>query len=985
MQMIQMARETNCHQVNASNNSNTAAVTVNNNTSSNCDHNHHHHHHQHHLRRQNCSNLISSSFFTPTASSKMGLLSISLDTKANCNGGSSVISPSCQPVSCMNHGHDSRHSSAQQVSSPPPPPPPPPASHAQASTQQQREQCTLQQQPSAPLNHVKQLPKQQETCSIVQGKQRRQFDDQSVIITKPSMSFTSCSSSKSCNRQPQLSQQLICKQHNLPVTGNHVSSAITSSIEEQQSQHQVVYNNTVQPSNITDILIKSSANSGYCSSFGSSSTSFFDDEEATSQTCDHNVSSHCDDDEEDDVTDASNRTGHDDNNIDADGLVDHVVADAGDDEVDGLVESNCRNNSSSVSVTPLAPSTDVNATTSSQVGKSEVECKSSSLGKSNRAMHIDQVTCNLSNTTIDDGESSSGRQSNSSSPSNCTNNEVNNLPNVTGDDDDDESRAYPIHIECGCNELTLMIEENLTAAYLINILLLRFSLHEDISWTLFMKIKCKTFNRQEEDDESSPLQLECMIEDFEEVVPLVLKYQTFAQQVKLILRRSSDKLTMYNNLPSFFDLNMIDLGEYGRVRSSSISFTNVSTHSNRSNSFDGSNTSIRKPVTNVSSNEYQALQRFLLISDTFDLIVTSPVKLIRSTSPCTVESHSAVLEKTQLTLSHVNSMCKDVIDFRSNRYDLFTCCTDASVATAAPPPPPAASSSSSSSTGEHYFYLVSPNESCPMYKIISSNQSTNACWISCLRLAKIGMQNMRRYIKSYKASLNSSSSSSTLQQQQLQLQQQQQAQPVQSHLRHGSFGSKSSNVSLTPSSPPAINSYNATAIANVSASSSSSSAAAGSSSPSSSVSFSRQNNMHTPHTAFSHSSLVSPSSSSTSPTSVSASASTTLSPANTLGPWFYENLSREQASKLLSQYLSINGVFLVRQSTRSPGTFVLSLVLNRKILHIIVMNVHIDAHTCYLTLDQGKTKFADLSQLIQFYQLNHSLLGCKLTHYVSRG
>lgn len=979
MQMIQMARETNCHQVNATSNNTITGTSDNNNinnsinytnTSNNCDQHRH-------------NNLISSTLFTQTAASKMGLLSISLDTKGNCNRDSSVISPSCQPVSCMNHGHDTRHnSSTQQTSSPSPAL----QSTQQQQQQQQRQQCTLQQQQqqSASLNHVKQLPKIQQQESI-QGKQRRQFDDHNVII-KSTMSTSSCTSSKSCNKP----QQLMCKQPNFSITGNNIPTGIISTHDEQQQQqqqaNQVVFNNS-QPSNMTDILIKSSANSGYCSSFGSSSTSFFDDEEGTSQTCDHNVSSQCDDDDDDENENVNDSSGHDDNNIDADGLVDHVVADAGDDEVDGVVESNCKNNASksretttSTTMLPCSSSSSsvscnenarTIATASSQAVSNQLDdINNTSVGKCNTtAMHMNRVTCNLSNATIDDSElSTSCRQSNSSSPSNCTNN-TNNLLSVTGDDDD--SHAYPIQIECGCNELTLMIEENLTAAYLINILLLRFSLQEDISWTLFMKIKCSTFNQ-------SSLSLECMIEDFEEVVPLVLKYQSFTREIKLILRRESNKLIMYNNLPNFFDLNMIDLGEYGRVRSSSISFTNVSTHSNRSNSFDGSNSSIRKPVTtNVSSNEYQALQRFLLISDTFDLVVTSPVKLIRSCTSTTIESHSAILENTQLTLSHVNSMCKDVIDFRSNRYDLFTCCTDNDDNN---------DTNISTPTGEYYFYLVSPNELCPMYKIISSNESTNLCWISCLRLAKIGMQNMRRYIKSYKTSLNSSSCSLTLQQhtqqqqqqqQQAQAQQQQQQQTVQSHLRHGSFGSKSCNVSLIASSPPTINSYNAIAIANVSPSTGCSST------------FSRQNNIHNQHHSLTYSSsLVSPSSSSSSSVSAStaaSSSSSTLSANTSLGPWFYENLSREQASKLLSQYLSINGVFLVRQSTRSPGTFVLSLVLNRKILHIIVMSVQIDAHTCYLTLDQGKTKFADLSQLIQFYQLNHSLLGCKLTHYVSRG
>lgn len=632
---------------------------------------------------------------------------------------------------------------------------------------------------------------------------------------------------------------------------------------------------------MNDVIIKSSANSGYCSSFGSSSTSFFDDEETASHNCDNNQDMSGDDNEND------NR----DNNVDADGLVDHVVADAGEEEVE------------------VDDDTDQGVTSKASASTSDLA--------------VDEMSSNLFNATISGAEypghgGGAGAGGGQSGPSNVntataaatTTNVSDIFPHrIPGDDD---SHAYPINIQCGPNELTLMVEENLTAAYLVNILLLKFSLEEDVSWSLFMNLTVK----QETSSTSSPIHLQCMIEDFEEVVPLFLKYQSFACNCKLVLRKAVEKLTMYHNLGDFFDLSMIDLGEYGRIRSSSISFTSTSSHSGRSNSFDGSNSTIRKPSAvsiAASSSEFQPLQRFLLISETFDLVVSSPVKVVKSTSPSTTEAHNAVLAKTRLTLSHVSSMSKDVIDFRSNRYDLFT---------------------PVEATGENCFYLACPTENCPLYKIICSNKATSKCWIASLRLAKIGMQNMRRYIKSYKSSLHppqtpsqfthGSSSGSGV-----------------SHLRHGSFSSKGSSVSsLTPSSPPSMSSQIASA--------------------------NRQSLLNaTP-------ALVSPSSSSSS------------SHPSLHGPWFYENLTREEASKLLSQYSSINGVFLVRRSTRAPGTYVLSLVLNRKVLHIIVMSMQTDSHTCYLTLDQGKTKFADLSQLIQFYQLNHSLLGCKLTHYVAK-
>ncbi|ERE69937.1 growth factor receptor-bound protein 14 [Cricetulus griseus] len=36
------------------------------------------------------------------------------------------------------------------------------------------------------------------------------------------------------------------------------------------------------------------------------------------------------------------------------------------------------------------------------------------------------------------------------------------------------------------------------------------------------------------------------------------------------------------------------------------------------------------------------------------------------------------------------------------------------------------------------------------------------------------------------------------------------------------------------------------------------------------------------------------------------------------------------------------------------------------------------------TLDEGHTKFTDLIQLVEFYQLNKGVLPCKLKHYCTR-
>ncbi|RWS17866.1 Growth factor receptor-bound protein 14-like protein [Dinothrombium tinctorium] len=102
---------------------------------------------------------------------------------------------------------------------------------------------------------------------------------------------------------------------------------------------------------------------------------------------------------------------------------------------------------------------------------------------------------------------------------------------------------------------------------------------------------------------------------------------------------------------------------------------------------------------------------------------------------------------------------------------------------------------------------------------------------------------------------------------------------------------------------------------------------------------------------------------------------------NTSHPWFYENMSREECHKLLQKFENIDGVFLVRTSKRSPDCFVLSFICNQKINHIQVKHIDTENQSC-LSLDFGKTKFYDIQQLVEFYQLNSGYLPTKLTYYV---
>jgi len=103
-------------------------------------------------------------------------------------------------------------------------------------------------------------------------------------------------------------------------------------------------------------------------------------------------------------------------------------------------------------------------------------------------------------------------------------------------------------------------------------------------------------------------------------------------------------------------------------------------------------------------------------------------------------------------------------------------------------------------------------------------------------------------------------------------------------------------------------------------------------------------------------------------------------------PWFYPEMSREEANTSLSKYSSVDGVFLVRSSQRSPGTYVLSFTYRGKINHVSIQHVEADHGQTVCTLDWGQTRFYDLNSLIEFYQLNQGhgsgSLPTRLTHFL---
>ncbi|XP_023332832.1 uncharacterized protein LOC111704733 [Eurytemora carolleeae] len=97
--------------------------------------------------------------------------------------------------------------------------------------------------------------------------------------------------------------------------------------------------------------------------------------------------------------------------------------------------------------------------------------------------------------------------------------------------------------------------------------------------------------------------------------------------------------------------------------------------------------------------------------------------------------------------------------------------------------------------------------------------------------------------------------------------------------------------------------------------------------------------------------------------------------------WFHAGLVRERAHKILQQHTAVDGVFLVRESSVSGG-FVISYTYTGKLFHSQVLPVS-NADGVTYTVDDGKTKFFDLLQLVEFYQLNPGTLPTRLIHYIA--
>ncbi|XP_074030953.1 growth factor receptor-bound protein 14 isoform X2 [Leptinotarsa decemlineata] len=101
-------------------------------------------------------------------------------------------------------------------------------------------------------------------------------------------------------------------------------------------------------------------------------------------------------------------------------------------------------------------------------------------------------------------------------------------------------------------------------------------------------------------------------------------------------------------------------------------------------------------------------------------------------------------------------------------------------------------------------------------------------------------------------------------------------------------------------------------------------------------------------------------------------------------PWFHSGLPRDQAAELVAKHGSVDGVFLVRDSRSNPGSYVITYKCGGKVIHAQV-NPILDPlrDRAVFSIDNGATKFYDLLQLVEFYQLNAGCLPTRLTHYVT--
>jgi len=102
-------------------------------------------------------------------------------------------------------------------------------------------------------------------------------------------------------------------------------------------------------------------------------------------------------------------------------------------------------------------------------------------------------------------------------------------------------------------------------------------------------------------------------------------------------------------------------------------------------------------------------------------------------------------------------------------------------------------------------------------------------------------------------------------------------------------------------------------------------------------------------------------------------------------PWFHGEMTRDEAVAMICANGGKEGTFLVRLSRSLPGCFVLSVSHAGGVLHYPITQVKDPSGDKLLSLNSGRTKFMDLLQLVEFYQVNAgNYLPTTLRHFVTR-
>ena len=95
--------------------------------------------------------------------------------------------------------------------------------------------------------------------------------------------------------------------------------------------------------------------------------------------------------------------------------------------------------------------------------------------------------------------------------------------------------------------------------------------------------------------------------------------------------------------------------------------------------------------------------------------------------------------------------------------------------------------------------------------------------------------------------------------------------------------------------------------------------------------------------------------------------------------WFHGRISRTEAEELLARYGKSDGLFLLRESTASAGSYALSMCHNSKIIHY-----HIQRHTDGMVAIEDGVKFPGPVELVCHHQYALDGLLAKLTDPCNR-